>query len=460
VLGGELNVQTTHGLLDLMVWTSERLLAAELTGDGVVTRANAALLARGPTLVGQPIHAIVTPSHRAPLDAALRGATAGWSNLEVGLFPDEHEVPAEHRVWISGSAERILFVAEPVEIEQDRAIDALLTLSDRLVHAHEAERALERVERERARGRRLLQGWTRLSAPALSAVDGDALVDHALDAACDAVESDALLVLHAPDAAGPARVLAARGIEPPAEVRTAGPESSAGRLGLGDVRVADDLLTVRLVSPHIAAAGARRLALLTVPGLPDTTVHVGWSRRDAGEDDELALLEHAAAVMADGIGGRIGVGAPAVAPGELRVGRDLDAPGAVRRWLGGLLEDADDDTRRTALLLGSELVTNAVRHSTAPGGLHVVSRPMRGGLRVSVSDPGGSPWTHERRSERAGFGLMLVDAMSSRWGIERAGGTTVWFELPASAASRRPASDRDARARPRAVPRVSERGAG
>src|SRR3954469_408085 len=58
VLGGELHVQTTHGLLDLMVWTSERLLAAELTGDGVVMRANAALLARGPTLVGQPIHAI------------------------------------------------------------------------------------------------------------------------------------------------------------------------------------------------------------------------------------------------------------------------------------------------------------------------------------------------------------------------------------------------------------------
>jgi anti-sigma regulatory factor (Ser/Thr protein kinase) len=458
VLGGELHVQTTHGLLDLMVWTSERLLAAELTGDGVVMRANAALLARGPTLVGQPIHAIVAPSHRAPLDAALRGATAGWSSLEVGLFPDEHAVAAAHRVWITGSTERILFAAEPADVEEQRAIDALLTLTDRLVRAQEAERSVQRAERDRARDRRLLQGWTRVSMPALSALDGDARVEHALDVVCDAVEADALLVLHAPADEGQARVLAARGIDPPADARTPDRDSSAGRLGVGAVRVADDLLTIRLVSPHIAEAGARRLAVLAVPGVAGTTLHVGWSRREARDEAELALLEHAAAVIAEGIAARLGSGAGA--PSELRVERDADAPGTVRRWLGRLLDDADDDTRRTALLLGSELVTNAVRHSTAPGGLRIVRRPVRHGLRVSVTDPGGGPWSQDRRPERAGFGLMLVDAMSTRWGIERAGDTTVWFELRASDAPRRPASDRDDRARPRAVTRVRERGAG
>ena len=25
---------------------------------------------------------------------------------------------------------------------------------------------------------------------------------------------------------------------------------------------------------------------------------------------------------------------------------------------------------------------------------------------------------------------MLVDALSERWGVERNGGTTVWFEVP------------------------------
>ena len=56
-----------------------------------------------------------------------------------------------------------------------------------------------------------------------------------------------------------------------------------------------------------------------------------------------------------------------------------------------------------------------------------------------MTNPGdGFDWNGRESDdplEPGGYGLLLVDRMSSRWGIERsAGSTTVWFELdrPAS----------------------------
>jgi anti-sigma regulatory factor (Ser/Thr protein kinase) len=92
--------------------------------------------------------------------------------------------------------------------------------------------------------------------------------------------------------------------------------------------------------------------------------------------------------------------------------------------------------RAELLLLLTELVTNAVRHGGASDGLPVevlVARSPRG-FRVAVTDPGaGFEWrTREARSapDESGYGLLLVDRMSHRWGIERGDhSTTVWFEL-------------------------------
>ena len=430
MLGGEVSGETAQGLLDLMVWTSESLLAAELSGEGVVQRANGALLGRCPGIIGQPVHAIVTPAHRPPLHAALHGATAGWSSLQIGLFPDETEVPADHRVWISGSPERILLVAEPAHTEQRRVIDALLSLNDELIRARRAERSLSRAERDREHDRRLLAGWQALGRPALAALEPDALVDRALEAAREAVQADAGMVVHA-HAGADARIAAAAGAEVPDGARVPGPATGAGRLAFGHVRMFDDLLTIRLVSPHLADAGARRLAVAPVPlpGPAAAAVHAGWTRPGPHGEDELALLEHAGAVIAEGIALRAGPAGQPAGDGELRVARDPDAPGTARHWLDRRLGDVGEDARRTAVLLTSELVTNAVRHSTAPGPVRVVSRPVRGGLRVTVADPGGTSWPPERRAMRAGFGLMLVDAMSTRWGIERGPGTRVWFEV-------------------------------
>lgn len=86
-----------------------------------------------------------------------------------------------------------------------------------------------------------------------------------------------------------------------------------------------------------------------------------------------------------------------------------------------------------AVLLASELVANAARHA---GGacrltLHVNGRM----LRVEAADRSRRPAELRVPDELddAGRGLLLVDVLSSDWGVEsRAGlGKVVWFELRA-----------------------------
>ena len=95
-----------------------------------------------------------------------------------------------------------------------------------------------------------------------------------------------------------------------------------------------------------------------------------------------------------------------------------------------------------ALLLTSELVTNAVRHtghsSDDPIELSVTVDPTI--LRVSVLDrgPGFDPHKLPARSEDGGWGLELVERLSSRWGVDRhADASEVWFEIDLPAENRR-----------------------
>jgi anti-sigma regulatory factor (Ser/Thr protein kinase) len=105
------------------------------------------------------------------------------------------------------------------------------------------------------------------------------------------------------------------------------------------------------------------------------------------------------------------------------------APGQARRWI---LERGSDLPRRQKdllLLLVSELVTNSVRHSGAVPGDRVQLALGRGDgtIHVDVQDTGPG---FDRRDLRAGpHGLQIVESGADRWGIERSGPTTVWFEL-------------------------------
>ncbi|MEW1720807.1 ATP-binding protein [Streptomyces sp. NPDC093109] len=90
-------------------------------------------------------------------------------------------------------------------------------------------------------------------------------------------------------------------------------------------------------------------------------------------------------------------------------------------------------------LILSELVTNALRvrvPSDRQVGVRIVRQSACGLLRLEVSDAGaGEPAVRvPRDDETGGRGLLLVEVLAHRWGVEaRAGGVgkTVWAELMA-----------------------------
>jgi serine/threonine-protein kinase RsbW len=101
---------------------------------------------------------------------------------------------------------------------------------------------------------------------------------------------------------------------------------------------------------------------------------------------------------------------------------------------------AASPVRDTAVLLTSEIVTNAVMHSDsrrAGGSVTVLMIEISGGLRVEVADDGSdlsAPVVRGDVYASDGHGLYLVQAMADQWGYVRdETGTTVWFWLSQAA---------------------------
>ncbi len=97
-----------------------------------------------------------------------------------------------------------------------------------------------------------------------------------------------------------------------------------------------------------------------------------------------------------------------------------------------------EQDRHDLEVLVSEIVTNAVRHGHAgPDDRIIVHVAMsRDVLRVEVCDqgPGFTPPAAPRtRPDGGGNGLMLIDRLSSAWGVAGDDGTCVWFERPLAA---------------------------
>jgi anti-sigma regulatory factor (Ser/Thr protein kinase) len=118
---------------------------------------------------------------------------------------------------------------------------------------------------------------------------------------------------------------------------------------------------------------------------------------------------------------------------ELELPNDNGAPALARRAVDERVgHGLGEELTGTLQLLVTELVTNAILHSGAPGTpvvLRVEARPGR--LRVEVHDrgPGFEMHKPKPRGSRGGFGLFLVERMASRWGVHRDQSTYVWFEL-------------------------------
>jgi anti-sigma regulatory factor (Ser/Thr protein kinase) len=107
-----------------------------------------------------------------------------------------------------------------------------------------------------------------------------------------------------------------------------------------------------------------------------------------------------------------------------------------RRSFLNLESDLPRAAKHTAVLLLSELVTNAVRHGGAgPKDMLEVSIEQHDNhVRVGVRDdaPAFAPdlEADRVRLRARGLGLYFVKELSDGWGIDpHAGGKTVWFEL-------------------------------
>jgi anti-sigma regulatory factor (Ser/Thr protein kinase) len=104
------------------------------------------------------------------------------------------------------------------------------------------------------------------------------------------------------------------------------------------------------------------------------------------------------------------------------------SPGFARQYARFFLDSChgiSEDTAETAVLLISELVTNAVQFTAgADAGLISLSiQHFRHGLLIEVSDASGSPPVRSEvdKDAEGGRGLIIIEAVSKEWG---------WFRTP------------------------------
>ncbi|MCP3819044.1 ATP-binding protein [Streptomyces sp. A3M-1-3] len=123
---------------------------------------------------------------------------------------------------------------------------------------------------------------------------------------------------------------------------------------------------------------------------------------------------------------------------EWRFPRTPRSVGRARALLGAQAREwkVSDELAGTAVLLLSELMTNACRHARVPPGREVWARCglTDGTLRVEVLD--ANDVLPQPRSagpdDESGRGLALVGALADAWGASPRDcgiGKTVWFEL-------------------------------
>ena len=112
----------------------------------------------------------------------------------------------------------------------------------------------------------------------------------------------------------------------------------------------------------------------------------------------------------------------------------LGAPAQARRSVASALDAWGlDPIIDDAILLTSELVTNAVIHAGTP--IVLVVQHIQRGVRIGVNDD--VPSLPERRyagggpPREDGRGVWLLDQLADRWGVQRRSHDSkfVWFEL-------------------------------
>ncbi|MFD4835287.1 ATP-binding protein [Streptomyces uncialis] len=128
---------------------------------------------------------------------------------------------------------------------------------------------------------------------------------------------------------------------------------------------------------------------------------------------------------------------PSNPPPALLLPKDVQSPRTAREFAHSVIDDqapgACVDHHDTVALVVSELVTNAVRYGSRPGGdVQIVVDADTSRTRVEVIDrtrrrPRRRRTAHE---DTRGRGLLLLDALADRWGVVvHPTGKAVWAEV-------------------------------
>jgi anti-sigma regulatory factor (Ser/Thr protein kinase) len=111
-----------------------------------------------------------------------------------------------------------------------------------------------------------------------------------------------------------------------------------------------------------------------------------------------------------------------------------DAPELARRYLAEHASWLESDLLADALLIVSELVTNAIRYGEPDILLSLRKGPPH--VEVAIQDAGRDmpmvATVAPDNTEPNGRGLLIVDALADDWGVvprEPPPGKAVWFEL-------------------------------
>jgi two-component sensor histidine kinase len=108
-----------------------------------------------------------------------------------------------------------------------------------------------------------------------------------------------------------------------------------------------------------------------------------------------------------------------------------DAAGRARRQVDKLADVLRPAVLADLRLIVTELVTNSVRHGNGQNIELTIDVTREGDVHGCVSDGGrGRIEMVDRPAGQGGLGLLIVNAVSSRWGVTPAS-TDVWFELSA-----------------------------
>lgn len=133
---------------------------------------------------------------------------------------------------------------------------------------------------------------------------------------------------------------------------------------------------------------------------------------------------------------------PVRARADVRLPAQVGSVPVGRRWATGLRGLFSPEVVDRVELLVSELVTNSLKHGGLGKedsiGVHFDLSPCR--VRVEVTNRGRAfrPRLRPPPGAGSGWGLVLVDRLADRWGIdEEEGVVRAWFEVDAEATARR-----------------------